>query len=285
MYIWNTGFLLNRDFEFKFLKSKNKKIVCMFVGDDIRSLKLTSEYTKRRNIDYHISYTQNEYSENFILNDLIVKKTAISADKYADLIFSFKLDQISYIKNKQFPWAYMYPKEKFFKDNNKFNSNNIIKIVHAPSNPLVKGTPLVRAAIKKLELEGYIFEYVELKNMSNEIVLNHLRTSHIVLNQFYGYDISLGLLAIEGMANHNALLMSYDPDAIKYYNLNLEGFDSCLLNTKYWEVYDNLKYLLNNHDKIKYYADKGYAFTYKHYTYESASEYMNNILKENGVID
>ena len=115
--------------------------------------------------------------------------------------------------------------------------------------------------------------------------MEHLRTSHIVLNQFYGYDISLGLFAIEAMANHTALMMSYDPSAIKHYDIELEGLDNCLFNTKYWEVYDNLKYLLDNPEKIKYYADRGYDFAYKHYTYEAASEYINKVLKENGVIE
>ena len=30
-YIWSKGFLMDRKYEFKFLKSKNKKIVCFFV--------------------------------------------------------------------------------------------------------------------------------------------------------------------------------------------------------------------------------------------------------------
>ena len=286
LYIWYTGFLLDREYEFEFLKSKNKKIVCMFVGDDIRSIKLSLAFTKKLNIDNFVEYvgSQSSYylTEKY---DNDKKKIAQIADKYSDLVFNFKLDQISYLEKKQFPWAYMYDKNKFFKNDNKFENIKKIKILHAPSNPFVKGTPLVRASIKKLELEGYQFDYVELQKMPNEVVLEHLRTSHIVLNQFYGYDISLGLFAIEAMANHTALMMSYDPSAIKHYDIELEGLDNCLFNTKYWEVYDNLKYLLDNPEKIKYYADRGYDFAYKHYTYEAASEYINKVLKENGVIE
>jgi hypothetical protein len=283
LYIWHTGFLLNRDNEFKFLKSKDKKIVCIFLGSDIRSPKLSLEYTQDKKIDNFISYTKN--SKQILKEDKKSKVISESADKYSDLIFSFKLDQISYIENKQIPWTYMYPKNRFYKNEFKFHNMEKIKILHAPSNPLVKGTPLIRAAIKKLELEGYYFEYVELQGLSNEIVLENLKTSHIVLNQFYGYDISLGLFAIETMASNAALMMSYDPKALKLYDIKLDGFENCCFNTKYWEVYDNLKYLLDNPEKIKYYADNGYDFAYKHYTYEAASEYINNVLKENGVID
>lgn len=32
LYIWSTGFLIDRKYEFEFLKSKDKKIVCIFLG-------------------------------------------------------------------------------------------------------------------------------------------------------------------------------------------------------------------------------------------------------------
>jgi hypothetical protein len=283
-YIWNSGFLIDRKYEFKFLKAKNKKISCMFVGSDIRSPKLSLEYTRKINIDYFLSYSKQENSKDFLYRDFKVKQTAIIADLYSDIIFSFKLEQISYLKKKQFPWLCPYPKEKFIKNDIKFYDLKKIKIAHAPSNPLIKGTSLVRAAIKKLEIEEYDIEYIELQNIPNKVVLEHLKSAHIVLNDFYGFDINLGLLALESMANHTALMMAYDPDAIKHYDIKLEGFDKCLLNTKYWQVYDNLKYLLDNPDMIKLYADNGYEFAYKHHTYEATGKYLNKILKENSII-
>jgi hypothetical protein len=257
----------------------------MFVGNDIRSPKLSLEYTRKNNIDNLINYSMPENSEVFEDTETRVMQTAISADLYADLIFNFKLDQISYIKSKVFPWPYMWPKEKFLEPNVKFDDYKKIKIVHAPSHLMIKGTPLVQAAIKKLQEEGYDFDYVELRNMSNKTVLENLSSAHIVLNQFYGFDISLGMLAIEAMANRTALIMSLDPSAIKHYDIELEGLDSCLLNTRYWQVYDHLKHLLDNPDRMKYYADNGYDFVKKHYTYEAAGEYIQNLLEENGVIN
>ena len=55
-YIWNSGFLLDRNYEFKFLKSKNIKIITLFCGDDIRSVKLTNNYAKKNKIDTHTHY-------------------------------------------------------------------------------------------------------------------------------------------------------------------------------------------------------------------------------------
>lgn len=276
-YIWNTGFLFNRDREFKFLKSIDKKIVCLFVGSDIRSLKLTMDYAKNNNIDTHASYTSVNIDKSDERNK---QKLAESADKYADLIFNAKMDQLSYLKSEQYGWTYIYDKKKFFRNDTKFDKLNHIKILHSPSNPIIKGTPLVRAAIKKLEVEGYRFEYVELVNVTNDVVLNHLRSSHIVLNQFYAY--APGLYGIESMANHCAVLMSADPSIET--TLPQDTKDAWLI-TRYWEVYDNLKYLLDNPEKIRYYADNGYKFTYEHYTYEAASKYLNKVLKDNGIVD
>lgn len=279
-YIWHTGFLLNRGIEFKFLKSKSKKLVCLFVGDDIRSPKLTLQLADKMKIDYHTEYVgfQNPYylTEKYNNEKMTIAK---DADNYSDIIFSFPLSQISYLKSAQNTYTYMYDRNMFFKNEQKFENIKKIKILHAPSNPLVKGTPLIRAAIKKLEIEKYNIEYVELQNMPNEVVLSHLKSSHIVLNQFYAF--ALGLFGVEAMANHCAVLMSADPGI--EISLPQDSKDAWMI-TKYWEIYDNLKYLLDNPDEIKYYADNGYDFAYKHYTYEAAGKYINSVLKENSII-
>lgn len=281
LYIWSTGFLIDRKYEFEFLKSKDKKIVCIFLGDDIRSPKLLQKFYTKNKLDGFVEYV-NQQIPSYCSNYYESKKIYIAkiADDYADLIFSCPIDQISYLESKQLFMSYMYDKNMFYRKQDKFIFMNKIKILHAPSNPFVKGTPLVRAAIKKLQMEGYDFEYVELQNMPNEIVLEHLKTSHIVLNQFYAF--APGMFGIEAMANHCAVLMSADPSIET--GLPQDSKDAWMI-TKYWEVYDNLKYLLDNPEKIKYYADNGYEFTYKHYTYEAASEYINKVLKDNGVIE
>ena len=281
-YISGVGFLIDIKTEYKFLKNKSKKIVCMFIGSDIRSPKLAKKYLKENDIDGYINYQniqREEFNEEKFENK--VKELASITDKYADVIFNFRYCQISYLKKTTYIWPYSYDLDHFNYNPKKFEQISTIKIVHAPSNPLSKGTPLVRAAIKKLSLEGYNFKYVELLGKSNSQVLDELQDTHIVLNQFYTTDISLGLFAVEAMANHTALLMSYDPSLINEYKIERDGFDSCCFNTKYWEIYDNLKFLFDNTHKIKIYADNGYYFCKKYFTYEAAGDYYNSVfLKE-----
>lgn len=279
LYIWCEGFLINREFEFKFIKKLNKKLVCSFVGSDIRSPKLMLEYAEEHNLDTFIDYFGNA-NPFFISNDYEQQKKEIArlADTYADLVFSLENDQASYLQSKQHFFPYYFADNKFHQTN-KFNDLEKIKIVHAPSNPFVKGTPLVRAAIKKLQEEGYKFEYVELQKMHNSVVLGHLKTAHIVLNQFHGF--MPGLFGIEGMANNCAVLMSANPDIEKGLPANSK---EAWVVTGYWQVYDHLKMLLDNPQLIKQYADNGYQLVKDNYTFAKAEETINNILKENNII-
>lgn len=273
IYIWSTGFCIDREIDYKFLKKKRKKIVCIFLGSDIRSHILKQKYFDDYRLDSnssYLSFVNTTYEEN-------VKRVAHLADKYADLIFNHPIDQASYLKSNQYVMPYLIEKNMLECFEEEFDKNNNVKIAHAPSNQAGKGTPLVRAAIKKLKLEGYSFDYVELINKPNEVILEELESSHIVLNQFYAFVP--GLFGVEAMAKCNAVLMSakYDgmPDKAK----------NAWLQTGHWEVYDKLKYLLDNPEKIKEYAQNGYEFVKNNYTEEKVIEYYIDIFYKHKIID
>jgi hypothetical protein len=136
----------------------------------------------------------------------------------------------------------------------------------------------VRAAVKKLQEDGYDFDYKELINVPNQQVVSELRDSHIVLNQFYGF--APGVFGIEALANHCAVLMSADPDIETGLPQLAKG---SWMITQYWKIYDNLKFLLDHPSEVKKYADTGYEFALSNYTYENASESILNVFKENGI--
>ncbi len=152
---------------------------------------------------------------------------------------------------------YFYPDAWFFKAGDKFRDMRTIKIVHAPTSPFIKGTPLVRAAIKKLKLLGYNIDYVELINVKNEVVREHLLTTHLVVNELYSF--LPGLLGVEAMANNCALLTSADRNIEPTLP---EGANDAWLVTRYWDVFDNLKYLLENPDLIEGLANRGYDWAF-----------------------
>jgi len=184
---------------------------------------------------------------------------------------------MSYFTKKTQPFIYFYPDENFTKNDTKFSNIKTYKICHAPTSPIIKGTQLVRAAIAKLRAEGYLFEYVELIGLSNEVVLEELRSTHIVLNEFYAFVP--GVFGIEAMASSCALITSADE--------NIEpdlpsGSKDAWYITKYYEVYDHLKDLLNSPDLIKKYADAGYEWAIENASCSRSSVKLMSLLNQIG---
>lgn len=273
-YIGGQGFLFSaygRREEFQFLKSKGAKIVCCFTGSEIRSHKLFNQYAIDNNIDVITTY---QTTLDFPYLETLRKRLAHAADSYADIIINPRIDQMSYIKKECHPFIYFYPENKFYRNSKKFSNIERISILHSPSAPLIKGTPLVRAAIKKLREEGYDFDYVEITDQPNDIVLSALKESHIVLNQFYAFVP--GMFGIEALAHHNAVLMSADETI----ESTLEkGSNTAWIPTRYWSIYENLKHLLDNPRLIKLQADKGYDWALKHYSYKAGTKKLNKLIK------
>ncbi len=279
LYIWDTGFLMNsvdgRKFEFSFLKRKGKELCCLFCGNDIRSPYLARKNAERMGIEVTATYydliAPHRLTEKYENHKKLI---AASADEYADVIFNAPIDQISYLKKQTCPPIYAYPDELFIRRDAKFQEISSIKILHAPSSPIVKGTQIVRAAIKKLRIEGYTFVYTELLNVPNQRVIEELRDAHIVLNEFYAFVP--GQFGIEAMAAHCALVTSGDPTIETSLPVGSAG---AWMITKYWQVYDHLKYLLDHPDQIKKYADSGFEWAKENCRYSIIKDKLTYVLK------
>lgn len=274
IYIWSSGFLLNsidaREFEFNFLKKTGSKIVCIFMGSEIRSDKLMNlTYPDFDTISSFNKFNKCKYDEK--KTESSIEKTVLVTEKYADLIFNSKADQVSYFKREVKDFFYLWPDDDFKSNHFKFSNLDRIKIVHAPSNPIIKGTQIVRATIRKLQIEGYNIDYVELIEKPHRVILHELSSSHIVINELYSF--TLGVFGIEAMANNCALLTSADP----FYeqSLNLPPRNAWI-TTKYWELYDKLKYLLDNKEDIIDYAKNGQEWVKNNCSYKK----INSLLKE-----
>jgi hypothetical protein len=276
-YIWSTRFLVDDidsgEFEFNVLKKNKKKIVCFFVGSDIRSPKLAIKLAEKqmREVTANYYYLTSPWRLSNDYEDILVRRAAVT-DKYSDLIISSKIDQISYLKKPTEPFIYFLPSSVFKYNIAKFNSP-LIKVVHSPSSPIIKGTQLVRSAITRLRREGYNFEYVELQYVSNSEVLDSLVSAHIVLNEFYGSVP--GVFGVEAMANSCALMTSAD----EFIETDLpEGSNNAWLVTRSYEIYDNLKYLFDNPTARLNYAKSGYEWALENSSYHSSTKRLINLL-------
>ena len=261
IYLWKDRFLISSldegEFEFSFLKFfLRKQIVLIFLGSDIRSPATTMEMARSRGdeveADYYFLSRPSALSPRY---EASLRRRCSVSEKYADHIFSSSVDQASYFTRPTRPFVYFHPESCFSKMCSKYAGQYRTRIVHAPSSPLTKGTPLVRAAIARLKIEGYQFEYIELMGVSNRAVLHELSSAHIVLNEFYAH--LPGVFGVEALASFCALMTSADetiePDLPA-------GSNSAWFVTKSYQVYDNLKILLDSPCLQAAYASAGYEW-------------------------
>ena len=273
IYLWSDSFLLDREHDFAFLKKHRIPVICIFSGSEIRSRKLLLEYCKKINFSTYVEYDKPDLflSDRY---DCFNRTLAEQADKYASIIFSHKIDQVSYLKSEQYHFPVLINNDLFSFDKSKFDQVPI-RILHSPSLPVLKGTPLVRSVIKMLKNEGYLFQYIELINLPNEDVVNELKQSHIVLNQFYTFVP--GIFGHEAMATGNAVLMSAKPDCYPY------PFNNAWLETEDWQLYYNLKFLLDHPEKIIEYAESGYEYMLQNFSTNAIREYLSGVFEKNGL--
>ena len=107
--------------------------------------------------------------------------------------------------------------------------------------------------------------------MPNDRVLDELKNAHIVLNQFYAFVP--GIFGVEAMSSHCALLTSADESIETDFPI---GSNKAWVVTRYFEIYDNLKKLLDNTQLIKPQADAGYSWVKKYAAMSSSGEKLKS---------
>lgn len=278
LYVGATGFLVDafdhREFEFRFIKRRGARLGIYWCGSEIRSTRVMHELEQRTglpNISTYIGWVSGYYETE--QHERVQQARARVGDAYADVMFDFPTDQASYLTHHREPYFYLMPDDRVVDDLSKFDDLSTIVVTHATTSPIIKGTPLVRAAVAQLKSEGYEFEYNELMNISNEQLLSELARSHIALNQFYGFTTTI--FGVEAMAAGCALLAS--SDATVETNLPPHANEAMMV-TKHWQVYENLKALLNQPERIRPLAVAGQRWVRSYAMSSSTGVLLKGIL-------
>ena len=278
LYVGRLGFLNSvldeRSWEYSFLKSKGVKVSSYLVGSDIRSPLMMSQLQSETGEENIGTYQFAGFSlEKMKIYEKSIKDFAEVINEYSDHIFTAKFDQASYLRSDTHPFMYFCPDSLFDENFSKFENIERFRIVHAPTNPTIKGTNLVRAAIRKLELEGYDFEYREIQGMKNQDLQDILKDTHILLNEFYGF--MPGVLAVEGMAKCCVVLTRADHNYEK--DLGIES-SRAWVTTPPYAVYDNLKLCLDGKISLKAQAQSGYEWACSNALASKSGERLLTIL-------
>jgi len=94
-------------------------------------------------------------------------------------------------------------------------SEKIIRVLHAPSKPEPKGTPIIRQAVQSLKQKGHSIDYVEITGRPNSEVLQELAKCDFIVDEIYS-DTPMAVFATEAaFAGKPAVVGSYYVNQIK----------------------------------------------------------------------
>jgi len=228
--------LLPRNLDLPILKLLGKKIVMQYWGSDIRQLDIAKRYEHHYAREMEIDPKKEERK----------RKKIKWIDKFADAtITGFEL--IEYSPNS-FITELAIDLSKIRFVGVKDDKDKKLKIVHAPTNRIIKGTKYIIGAVERLKKEGYDFEFILVENKPHDEALRIYEDADIIVDQLtYGY----ALVAVEGMAMGKPVL-SYVREDIKKHYPTLP-----ILNTNPDTIYDNLKLLIENPELRKELGEKG----------------------------
>jgi hypothetical protein len=264
--------------EFSLINKSNGKIVCIFLGSEIRSPILSDELSEAIGQDLLTTYLFEGPRGSMLKNEMETRARSLasSSDEFANLILNSPVDQISHLKSRTHPIFYFLPSEH--REHSPLKSrfkNGRVKVVHAPTSKLIKGTALVRSVVKKLKSEGWDFEYVELFDAQREQIFFHLQDADIVLNEFYSF--LPGVFGVEAMYFKCALLTSADSGIEKWLP---SGADHAWMKTRYWEIEQNLKLLLKDKNKISDFSKNGYKWVIENYNDRSNATKLKSLMRD-----
>ena len=173
-------------------------IISIFVGCDIRDKSTFSYYTSK----YHLNDICRPCQEipPPKCDPRRARRVVRGAERYSDIILT--VPDIAFLLTK--PFYYFWLPMELERYPFQIPKNRVPRIIHAPSDRVLKGTDLILKSMEKLRESGYQFQEVLLEKMSNREVLEYLSEGDIVIAECYSNITAK--LPLEGMACGCAVL-------------------------------------------------------------------------------
>ncbi|HBG60809.1 MAG: hypothetical protein A2Y03_07320 [Omnitrophica WOR_2 bacterium GWF2_38_59] len=236
-YFGRTFFHLGLDLPI--LKLFGKKMIMTYCGSEIRLFK---DVENKRNPYSHL--VRNKY--NNPLFDEFKKVMMWWHNIWIHKFFA--------VRSLYFHSSVVIPKKKLIKDlwiNNvidpqsfhpSFKTNKIPVLVHAPSNPEVKGSAYIEKAIADLKHEGFNFIYKRVENLPFEKAKKiYQKEADIIIDQVLLGDF--GCLAVEAMSFGKPVCCYLAKDIAS------EMPDCPIVNCNIDNLKEKLSYLIRNPDE------------------------------------
>jgi len=255
------------------LKMLDKKIIMNYCGSDIR----LEEVEKKRNPYWkYIPETGRLIKDKGMdkfkklmmwWHDKWVDKVIAGKNIYYSAITTIRREKIIdrlYINNA-IPVNYEKP---------IFKTNNPPVIVHAPSNPELKGTKYIEKTLENLKNKGYKFKYIKLYNRPNTEVHKILKNEA---------DIVIDQLLLGGFGTFTVEAMYYGKPVCVYIidEVREKYFPKIpVVNCTIDNIEEKLKFLIENPAERVKIGKKAYIFARKYFDYITENEKLIRIYEE-----
>jgi glycosyltransferase involved in cell wall biosynthesis len=224
-------------------KSEGKKIINCYFGDDLRTRGIVKEMDELSdlNLTFEYDHTLRHPNINF-------------------LFFPFDNSVIKYINDED------------------YNSGNVLKIVHAPTDRIIKGTPEILAAIEKVKKSRKI-DFLLLENLPREKVIEEKAKCHIAIDQ-------IGNRGGTGYGINSLETLSMGIPTITDMNC---GFDTWLPENPFIaananNLADKLIELIDNKNYRQKKRSESRAWVRKYHSYDSVFNKMLEFYKKRNIV-
>ena len=254
--------LLPKNEDFPILRRRNKKLISVFCGDDVRHYSAAAPQFAAHGVPYSPHYL--ERSGHRKLADQMRKLRM--AELYSDIILSQPNQAGLAIR----PYHHYFLPVDLSKYQFNPPAREVPIVVHAPSHRGVKGTEIILAKLEVLKQRGLKFELRLFEKMPNQEVLNHLTEADIVADQLY-FPL-YGFFAMEAMASGCAVATGNNyslepiPQERPVHPVNPEAFE------------DQMRLLISSKELRARLAVEGRRFVEQHHDHVAVSRYVIDCL-------
>ncbi len=260
--------LLSNYLDIKILRFFGKKTMMIFTGCDIRIPE------KVLNYKWNPCFECNEEYKNFVNCVIEPKKEMIKkVEKLFDIIVA-PTEAAGYLERKYYHAYFPVNLQQFPKiKKNDLKLNKRLRILHAPSNPVYKGTKYILEAINKLNKE-FDFEFVTVTKVPIDTLYEEIKKSDLIIDQML--TGIYGLFTIESMAMYKPVVCYVREDS-----WNLVENECPIYNTDADNLYETLLKILQNPSQLIERGYKSRDFVEKFHNAKTVAKQYYDLLEKN----
>lgn len=249
--IWNP--LFEEEEMLKYLKKNDIKIITIFLGSEIRDYDVLAQQFDVSQWKFPKKYYLRTFEDKY-------KKLRLQ-EKFSDAIFSVP-DQSGLAMK---PYFHIQIPINLDEIKFKFNIRSKLKIMHAPTEPAIKGTDIIEECLDNLKTNGYEFEYIRIKGVSHQVLLEMLPDIDILVDEIVLHGP--GVLSFEAMAAGCVVLTRYITDSPPCFRPPVIDIDAN-------NLYDKISKIITDVNTRKELSYAGRAYVERNNTIEKVATDM-----------